>query len=178
MKNEKILFIGSSIIKQWKTDYFFPNSINLGESGLTSDQLLEKIELKSELFKNITKKYRNIVLYIGGNDIINTNNTCQEIYNNITKIIFLLQKYHNINKIIVISILKSPDRTKLQNKKIDFINWKIKEFTQMSNQNNILFYNPNYELSYTDNYLPDKIHLSEKGYYILSQKIQFFFNLY
>jgi lysophospholipase L1-like esterase len=174
MKNERILFIGSSIIKQWKTAYFFPNSINLGKSGLTSNQLLELIELESELFKNITKKYRTIVLYIGGNDIINTNNTCQEIYNNIIEFIFVLQEYYNINKIIIISILKSPDRTELQNKKIDIINWKIKEFSQMSNQNNILFCNPNYELCSSNNYLSDKIHLSQKGYYILSRKIQSF----
>jgi hypothetical protein len=123
MEKEITLFLGSSIIEQWKTSLYFPNSINLGIAGLRTEGLIKEVN------KTITK----MVLYIGSNDIIKKTN--------ITEFILLLQKnFPNIKQIIYVAILKSPSRTEIQNKRIDHVNRKMREFSQKhtKQQNNIL----------------------------------------
>ena len=92
---------------------------------------------------------------------------------NTTEFILLLQKnFPNIKQIIYVAILKSPSRTEIQNKRIDHVNRKMREFSQKTQNNKIIFCNVNRELSSMYNYLPDKKHLSEIGYSILSNKIK------
>jgi len=160
---EKIttLFIGSSIIKRWKTSKTFTNSLNLGIEGLTSR------ELQKEYTQTSLKHYKNIILYIGSNDITHHLTSPIQIYTNITEFISQFSQNQNI---IFVAILKSPNRTEIENKQIDFINRKMREFSQKHPQN-IHFCNLNRELSSLKNYLPDKIHLSETGYSILSNHL-------
>ena len=155
----KTLLLGSSIIERWPPT---PNTLNLGISGLTSKQLME-----SYMHSDILKK-RNIILYIGSNDITqNPNISPTEIYENITE--FISQIQIQIKNIIFVAILKSPKRTTPQKNKIDMVNRKMREFSQK--HPNIYFCNLNRELSSPKNYLPDKTHLSESGYSILSQHV-------
>jgi lysophospholipase L1-like esterase len=167
MREKRTLFLGSSIIKRWKTSKIFTNSLNLGIEGLTSRELQKEYTQISSL-----KNYKNIILYIGSNDITHHLTTSPiEIYTNITEFIssqFQFSQNQNQN-IIFVAILKSPNRTEIENKQIDFINRKMREFSQK--HPNIHFCNVNRELSSTNNYLSDKIHLSEKGYSILSNHI-------
>ena len=158
---KKTILLGSSIIERWPSDKYIPNSLNLGISGLTSGELMEsysRIRISPQ---------QNIILYIGSNDITNLSITTNEIYQNITE--FILKKNNN-QPIFFVAILKSPDRTREQIQKIDTINRKMREFSQKHPQN-IYFCNLNRELSSTKNYLPDKIHLSETGYSILSKHL-------
>lgn len=164
MKN---IFIGSSIIEQWS--YPHSDSLNLGISGLTSDELQKKYTtlLQSILIKN---QKQNLVIYIGSNDITHHPHTSPlQIYTNITEFISQYQYQYPHTNIIFIAILKSPNRTDSQNKKINYINRKMREFSQK--HTNIYFCNVNRKLSSPIYYLSDKTHLTEKGYSILSQHI-------
>jgi len=159
---KRTILLGSSIIERWPSDKYSLN--NLGISGLTSGELMEsysRIRIPPQ---------QNIILYIGSNDITkNLPITTNEIYQNITE--FILKIMNNNNQhIFFVAILKSPDRTREQIQKIDIINRKMREFSQKHPQN-IYFCNLNRELSSTKNYLPDKIHLSETGYSILSKHL-------
>ena len=157
---KRTILLGSSIIERWPSDKYSLN--NLGISGLTSGKLMEsysRIKISPQ---------QNIILYIGSNDITkNLPITTNEIYQNITEFILKIMKKNNI---FFVAILKSPDRTSEQIQKIDTINRKMREFSQKHPQN-IYFCNLNRELSSTKNYLPDKIHLSETGYSILSKHL-------
>jgi hypothetical protein len=156
---QKNILLGSSIIERWPSDKY---SLNLGISGLTSGELMEsysRIRIPPQ---------QNIILYIGSNDITNLSITTNEIYQNITEFINKIIKKNQ--HIFFVAILKSPDRTRQQIQKIDTINRKMREFSQKHPQN-IHFCNLNRELSSTKNYLPDKIHLSETGYSILSKHL-------
>ena len=163
-EKERTLLLGSSIIEKWPNNQILPNSENLGISGLTSNQLIESYS--SDILKN--KKNKNIILYIGSNDIThNPNISPNEIYKNITE--FISQIQIQIQNIIFVAILKSPKRTIPQKNKIDIINRKMREFSQK--HPNIYFCNLNRELSSPKHYLSDQIHLSESGYSILSHHV-------
>ena len=163
MKKERTttILLGSSIIERWPIQE--KNIENLGISGLTSRELMEK-------YKEIPKtKSKNIILYIGSNDITH-NISINEIYRNITEFILSINLNTSKTNIIFVAILKSPDRTIQQIQKIDIINRKMREFSQK--HPNISFCNLNRELSSSNNYLSsDKKHLSEKGYSILSHHL-------
>lgn len=163
MKKERTttILLGSSIIERWPIQE--KNIENLGISGLTSRELMEK-------YKEIPKtKTKNIILYIGSNDITH-NISINEIYRNITEFILSINLNTSKTNIIFVAILKSPDRTIQQIQKIDIINRKMREFSQK--HPNISFCNLNRELSSSNNYLSsDKKHLSEKGYSILSHHL-------
>jgi lysophospholipase L1-like esterase len=164
MKKERTILLGSSIIERWPiTNIKEKNIENLGISGLISRELMEKYK---EIPKTKTKtKTKNIILYIGSNDITH-NISINEIYRNITEFILSIPK----TNIIFVAILKSPDRTIQQIQQIDIINRKMREFSQK--HPNISFCNLNRELSSPNNYLSsDKKHLSEKGYSILSHHL-------
>lgn len=155
MQKERTILLGSSIIERWPSDKYIPISLNL---GLTSRELMHSY--------NRIPPQKNIILYIGSNDITKNIET-NEIYQNITEFIMTIMKNQHI---FFVAILKSPNRTKPQIQKIDTINRKMREFSQKHPQN-IHFCNLNRELSSPKNYLPDKIHLSETGYSILSKHL-------
>jgi lysophospholipase L1-like esterase len=169
MKEKEILFLGSSIIQRWKTSKEFPNSLNLGISGLTSEQLQKSYNKKLQQ-KHIIQNYNKIILYIGSNDIMqNENITIKEIYQNITEFLLYQLSQNQYIHILFVAILKSPIRNEIQNTKIDDLNRKMREFSQK--YPNIFFCNINRQLLSENNYLSDKTHLSEKGYSILSHSI-------
>jgi lysophospholipase L1-like esterase len=164
-EKEKILFLGSSIIDEWDTSSFFPNSINLGIIGFTTNDLIEYYPIIKKI-KNIT----TIILYIGSNDVVKNNQETQ-IINNIIQFLLLLKKTLPHVKIIYISIIKSPKKSTDQKIKIDYINKQIYNFTKI-HSNWLIFCNVNKELQSINNYQYDKNHLSEEGYKILSKNIK------
>ena len=157
----KSILLGSSIIERWPIKD--KNIKNLGIAGLTSKELMESYRNECKMYNNV----KNVILYIGSNDIThNPHISTTEIYKNITEFITQINKKINI---IFVAILKSPKRTIEQIEKINTINRKMREFSQK--HPNIYFCNLNRELSSPKNYLPDQIHLSEKGYSILSHHL-------
>jgi len=162
MKEHVNLFLGGSIISQWNTSYFLPEFqiINLGISKLTTDEVMKKY---SDILNKIKNKVdiKNIVLYLGSNDIRRDRKE-SEIINNINEFIHFLQKNIKNTKIIFIGILKSPGRTSNEIKKIDHINKKMNNF--MKDSNRLYFFNFNRQLASINNYQLDKTHLSKIGY--------------
>jgi hypothetical protein len=164
MRNKTVL-LGSSIIERWASEQYIPNSLNLGISGLTSGELMES-------YSRIGCRHpKNIILYIGSNDITHDHDQdiSNEIYQNITEFILKMMNQNQSTNILFVAILKSPNRTKKQIQKIDAINRKMREFSQK--HPHLYFCNLNRELSSPKNYLADKTHLSETGYSILSNHI-------
>jgi lysophospholipase L1-like esterase len=64
------LFLGSSIIERWDTDIPINNYVNLGISGLTTNELMEYYSILS---KYKCTKIEKIIIYIGSNDIVKKN---------------------------------------------------------------------------------------------------------
>ena len=153
----KIILIGSSIIKRWVNFHFFTtlSIINLGISGLmTQDLNVLNLLIQNVLTQNIlTQNY--IIFYCGCNDIR------QDIPDNIIimNIINFLNLISNNSIIIVISILKFPEKNK-KNKHINYVN---KELAKYCKKNNYIFININKKLS-TKDFIPDNIHLNLDGY--------------
>jgi lysophospholipase L1-like esterase len=165
------IFLGGSIISQWNTSYYFlPDFqiINLGISKLTTNDLIKKY---SDILNKIKNKdnIKNIVLYIGSNDVTR-NEKESEIVNNIYEFIHFLQKTIKNAKIVFIGILKSPGRTLNEIKKIDHINQKMRELAKHSN--NLYLFNFNRQLASINNYQLDKTHLSKTGYSRLSNYLK------
>jgi len=154
------LFIGSSIIERWN-NLPFPNSINLGISGLTTNLLQKKYSLVLSKYPNT----QSIFLYIGSNDIVYKHNIQYTFQNIIEFILYLNRQNKNIH-IFFIAILKSPNRTKIQKTQIDYLNRKMREFISP----NFHFINCNRQLNSNENYLSDdQTHLSSIGYNKLNQ---------
>jgi len=167
---EKNLFLGSSIISKWNVCHFFPKSanINLGVTGMTTDKLNVNYE---SIITNIdfNKGIKNIIVYIGSNDVELRKNE-NDIVINICSFLNLLQNNNKKAKIIYIAIMKTPNTRNEQLKKIEYINKKIKEF--MNSLQNFLFCNFNRHFISTNNYETDKRHLCFIGYSKLTHLIQ------
>ena len=150
----------------------FENSINLGISGLTSNELQKKYGKILSLYPTT----RNIYLYIGSNDIVQ-NNDIHSTFKKITEFLYSLKNKNKIN-IIFIAIIKSPNRTKTQKIQIDYLNRKMRELISSSPKNdNYYFCNCNRQLKSSENYLyNDQTHLSTIGYNTLNQCLTIFGN--
>ena len=169
------LFLGSSIISEWDTSHYFPNqqNINLGISGIKTNDLFNKYSiLFTDKYKNM--KFQNIILYIGSNDITQDKNE-NDIIKNIIDFISMLQANFKKANIFFISIFKSPDRTATQLNKIDYINKKIRDYAMTTQK--LFVYNFNRQLISKNNFMEDKIHLSDVGYQKLTNCIKKLFLL-
>jgi lysophospholipase L1-like esterase len=168
----RILLLGSSIIKQWKSFSIYDNEIiNKGISGLLTNSLL------SPQYINGISKFKNpeyILFYCGGNDLRKSIEP-HIILNNIIKFIQELQNMYLDSYIIIISIIKSPimyEKNRIEN--IDHINKYLKKTAKI--QNNLFYIDVNNEL---DNYIyfkKDKLHINNIGYNRLNIKINNIFD--
>lgn len=151
------LFLGSSIIERW--DIPIDNYVNLGISGLTTNELMDYYSILS---KYKCTKIKKIIIYVGSNDIIKQNQP-DKIVDNITQFFSFLLSIFPKTYIYYIAILKSPNRTKSQKIIINYVNDKIRE---KSKEKSITKYcNINRELSSDHYYLSDdKTHFSTLGY--------------
>jgi hypothetical protein len=204
METKTNLFLGSSIISEWDTSHFFPNqqNVNLGISGMKTSDLINKYSvlftdkytplnsstklpvtisnhapmerpiLNLHGYKNM--KFQNIILYIGSNDVTQDKNEA-DIIKNIIDFIVMLRVNFKKSKIILIALFKSPDRTADQLKKIDYINKKLRDYAMISK--NLFVYNFNRQLVSKNNFMEDKIHLSEIGYQKLTRCMKMIFSL-
>ena len=92
MKKEVNLFLGSSIIYQWDTSYYFSdyNNLNLGVEGLTIESISKSFYPKINTVTSM--KIKNIIVYIGSNDIVKTNSKVENILFNIISFLFFYVK--------------------------------------------------------------------------------------
>lgn len=168
----RILLLGSSIVKQWKSFYIYDNDIiNKGISGLLTNSLLSSQYL-NEISK--VKKPEYILFYCGGNDL-RKNIEPHIILNNIIKFIQELQNMFLDSHIIIISIIKSPimyEKNRIEN--IDHINKYLKKTSKI--KNNLFYIDVNKELDNSIYFKKDMLHINHIGYNRLNIKINNIFD--
>jgi len=152
-------FLGSSIIQKWHTTTCIQNSINLGVSGLTSNDLTQTYVSKMRQFAHS----KNIILYIGSNDVRKKHDSITTVKNISTFLDLLCEVCPKAN-VFYVSIIKSPIRTQKQLSEITLINNKIRQFVALKNTATLQYCNVNRQLRSSENYDTDKNHLSEIGY--------------
>jgi lysophospholipase L1-like esterase len=169
------VFTGSSVMKFWKSleSDLYPNKvINRSIPGTKINEISYYVE-------HLVNKYypKKVFLYAGSNDIQgNKPKTAEQVLEGFKDFVKKVKQDNGEVKIYYISILVSPAKTRMRNRKeIDTANYKIKDFC-LSNEN--LYYidlaseflndegNPNQDL-----FKWDKIHLRNESYKIWKDKI-------
>ena len=174
-KNDLIVLYGSSTLRLWKNfdeDFKNFNTLNLGFGGSQISNMIDNFE---DLFKEISPK--TIVLYCGGNDLA-VGLDPDEIFK---KLIFLIkmikEKYKKI-KIINIQLkpsierISKMDKINLLNKLISDHFKKRKNLIQLKCFEDIMI---NGDVDETF-FLRDGLHLNDKGYELISQKLKYQLN--
>lgn len=167
----RIVFIGDSIIAGWNEYDFFkenPNFINRGINGQTTSQILHRFQADV-----IDLKPKVAVVLVGTNDIAENNGpiTLDEIKDNFRSIINLAIK--NSIKVILCSILPvsnyywNPRITSFE--KIGILNAFLESFDNDSTISYLDFFNQfNNGASKNTTYSTDGVHPNLKGYTLMS----------
>ena len=166
-----VVFVGSSTIRLWKTDKWFPDDaiINRGFGGSdTSDTLhyLDTLVLKHQP--------RLIVIYAGTNDIAN-GKSAERVFEDHARLMKRLLKDLPETHVICISIKPTLKRwhlwpkMKLTNSLLDTLysthpNWQLEDVSQHFIGDN--------GRPRADLLSKDKLHLNEKGYEVLTSIIR------
>lgn len=170
--NEIALFLGDSITQRYKLETYLPNyyTINSGVGGNTTNDIL--IDMDNRVNKYTFNK---VFLLIGINDLLFTNNSDEEIINNINQIIdnihnknakIYLESVYPINTSVAKNIPESSnDRINIFNNKLKVICDKkctyVNIYKRLSDKKGSL------KRMYTN----DGIHINKIGYIIVTNEI-------
>lgn len=172
-----IVFLGDSITEWWDAEYFnyyfgMYKPRNLGIYGHTSKDTLEYLELSN--FNNLRPS--NVVLQIGTNDADRAMST-GETASNIQKICNLVFKLLPETKILLVGPLprgeRVSDRNCIYNKEVNKLLKASKVDTRITYIDiGFMFTDDKGKISRDIMY--DHLHLSKKGYHILSEVVSEF----
>jgi len=153
---KKVLLLGSSNISRYKNCKINNYTvINKGISSLLTNEMFS-ISYKKKVFTK--EKYDSIILYCGSNDLIK-GITPHTVLENINNFITDIKKFYPESKIIIISILISPNNRRLNLiNDINFVNTHLKKIS------GVQILNVNRELSNAKYYETDGIHLNDLAY--------------
>ena len=168
-----IVFVGSSSFRMWKDlDKAFPNHkvINRGFGGSSLPHVIDYAE---EII--IPYHPKQVVIYCGDNDFMNDTVTSEIVVDRFKKLFGILRKEIPKAEILYISIKPSPSRQRLMSK-MAVANASIRDF--LKTKRKAVFINiwdamldstgePRREL-----FLPDMLHMNEKGYAIWQKAIE------
>lgn len=170
--DDNYVFLGDSITEGYNLDKYYNNYpvVNSGVGGYNTDNILEKLN-KMVYRYNPTK----VFLLIGTNDIAQGHSK-EHIINNIQKIIDNIKQNRKYADIYVESIYPiNANKEKVRsNELIKAINEDIKKICK---ENNVTYINT-YDLlidedgNLKDEYSNDGLHLTEKGYDVVTSKIK------
>lgn len=172
-KDDKILFLGDSMISYWNINNNIKNKdiINWGIGGDTTIGVLDRLDLV------INIKPRIVIISIGSNDLIRVSNaTIQDIGYRINLIKETLEKKIAGVLVYIISLLPVLDDHEITNHnylrartndQIDEINDEITNYLDYIDVNNPLKESGKLKLEYTS----DGIHLNKEGYRVFSNVI-------
>lgn len=178
--DNRVLFIGNSIFERnnWAEKMHNPNIINLGQGGITSYEILVRL---NGLMTGYPKK---IFFEMGSNDI-NKEAGLQDIINNFNNIIYEVRMMSPFTKIYILSILpvnRSFDGGNVgfiyDNDRVDQLNTALVPFCKkygvtLVEVNSLLKdKDGNLALEYT----VDGTHLNDEGYARITGKINSFVN--
>ena len=172
-----IVFLGDSITEWWDLEYFnhyfgMYKPVNLGMSGHTSKDTLEYLELSH--FNNLRPS--RVILQTGTNDADRAMST-GETASNIKKICNLVFKLLPETKILLVGPLprgeRVSDRNCVYNKEVNKLLKATKVDTQITYIDiGFMFTDDKGKISRDIMY--DHLHLSKKGYHILSEVVSEF----
>jgi lysophospholipase L1-like esterase len=167
-----ILFVGSSSIRKWdglQMTFGSYNVLNRGIGGAVINDIIFYLN-------DIVFPYqpRQIVLYVGENDVPNPKLTADSILNQTKKLFGLVRSKLANTPIIYISFKPSPSRDEFQQKASSAVGL-IKKF--VDGEKNAVFVDV-YSLmlkngkSRPELFVEDQLHLNEKGYKIWEKAIR------
>ena len=169
-QNDLIVFYGSSSIRLWDLQQYFPslNTLNLGFGGAFIHSLSNNFE---NLFQRLQPKA--IVLYLGGNDLT-LGLSASEIVEQIRVFVQRIHIKFPSTTIFNVSLKPSFERQELL-EVIQQINQGMLELSmQLSYLNQVKFYefllDQNQQIR-TDVLLQDGLHLNSLGYQILKKQV-------
>lgn len=161
-----VLFIGSSSIRMWRTlaeDFPAHRVINRGFGG---SQIADSIHFADRIV--IPYEPRVIVLYAGGNDI-NAGKSAEAVANDFKTFAAKVRERLPATRLVYISIAPNPARW-AQMDRVREANRLIRENT--AKESNLSFIDMHPHMLGADGqpkpdiYLPDRLHMNEKGYAI------------
>lgn len=161
-----ILFVGSSSIRKWKTlqkDFGSYVVMNRGVGGFVTNDLIYYAN-------DLIFKYhpRQIIIYVGENDLPQETSTADTILNRFIKLYTLIRSKLPDIPIGYIALKPSPSRAQFYDKAKE-TNKKIKEF--LKGQKNVRFidvFTPmyNHGKGRPELFVQDMLHMNERGYAI------------
>lgn len=180
IQDENIVFLGDSITQFYNLDKYYKNYnvVNSGVAGNKIDDILS--DLKNRVYRYNPSK---VILLIGINNIINDQNV-NDIYDKIVFVVNEINKNRRYTKIYIQSVypINESDndkifadyRNKNYNSTIRKLNSKLKNYCH--NKKNIKYVDVYSKLIVGNQlkleYTYDGLHLSEKGYDIITSKIK------
>ncbi len=173
IKNDVVLFVGSSTFTKWKSIYTdFPNSnvINRAFGGSVMTDLIY-------YFNQIVVPYNptQIVIYEGDNDLTSKTKTVESFIDDFNCFIQLIRVWFPSTDILVISIKPSPSRTAYFTK-FKEANSELKQIAEKSKDIKFidiwdLMLNADGTLD-KSLYLKDMLHMNSEGYSRWKSKIE------
>lgn len=168
-----VLFIGSSSIRKWDdVQYTFAKykALNRGIGGAVINDIIYYLD-------DIVFPYhpKQIVLYVGENDIVNEKNTADTILNRTIDLFRLIRAKLPEVPIIYISMKPSPSRDKFVQKVIKS-NLLIKNF--LKSEKNVVYVDIFSKMldkegkSRPELFVGDKLHMNADGYAIWNKAIK------
>ena len=174
-KNDLIVLYGSSTLRLWKNfdeDFENFNTLNLGFGGSLISNMIDNFEV---LFKEISPK--TIILYCGGNDLA-VGLDPEKIFRKLIVLIKMIKEKFKKIKIINIQLkpslerISKMDKINLLNKRISDHFKRRKNLIQLECFDDIMI---NGDIDETF-FLRDGLHLNDKGYELISQKLKYQLN--
>lgn len=168
-----ILFVGSSSIRKWdnlQLDFGKYNVLNRGIGGAVINDI-------SFYLNDIVFAYepRQIVLYVGENDVVNEANTADTIVNRTIRLYSLIRAKMPDVPLVYISMKPSPSREKFVQKVID-ANSKIKAYFEKEKNAAYVDIFPlmldKKGKMRTELFVSDMLHMQPKGYAIWKKAVK------
>ena len=163
---QAVLFIGSSSIRMWKTlaqDFPEYRVINRGFGG---SQISDCIYFADRIV--IPYQPRTIVFYAGGNDI-NAGKSAQAVADDFKTFARIVREKLPVAKLVYISVAPNPARW-AQIDRVREANRLIREYATKDSNLSFIDVHPHMlgddGQPKPDIYLPDRLHMNEKGYEI------------
>lgn len=170
---DPIIFVGSSSIRRWddlERTFARYKAINRGIGGAVINEITYYLNDLVFIYHP-----RQIVIYVGENDLVDKTATADSICNRTKFLIAGIRAQMPVVPIVYISIKPSPVRDNVMDKAIE-ANKLIRDY--LSTQTNIKYVDV-YSLmlshdkkSRPELFLPDMLHMNTKGYKIWTKAIQ------
>lgn len=157
-KSDKTVFVGDSLTAEGSWEEWFPDAevVNLGRSGDTTDELLERLQ------DVIDEDPSTVVLMIGTNDLA-WRKTVEQIVRGVESVLWRLRQELPEARIVVQSVLP---RSEEYADRVKEINIHLRQFAPTVKADwldlGVVFADEQGVLR--DDLSPDRLHLNEQGY--------------